>query len=323
MLPYDTNPELRLTIEALARARYDGDIDAAYRDVLETGLDHTAIPAGPGFDSADSTLDHVYYTTAQNRMNATLFHRFVARYGRQLVAFGDSGGATMTVTAFLEELMTVSQYAGVDHEIASFSIADRDQQWFGWGFADFATALRKTADRTQQAKHESDIPENVSLVFHARNVTVLIQFTHDWTHTPAQAENIRVKMYASGEPFEHRKTLSTIARHFGGSLGAITPFDARASWTLSTLVEPLAYLTDTDGDWVTKIVIDLTDVPLKTTPDMTFTPILPERAVVHLSYHAPVEIARSCCYKVEHCTIARLGGGVRNMEMMGDWCQRK
>ncbi|MFH5801643.1 hypothetical protein [Haladaptatus sp. CMAA 1911] len=323
MLPYDTDPEQQLTIEAIARARYDGDIDAAYREVLETGLDHTAIPARRAIDSADGTLDHVYYMTAQNRKRATLFHRFVAQYGRQLVTFGDSGGATMTVTAFLEELMTVSQYGGVDHKVASFSIADWDQQWYGWGFANFATALRSTADRTQQAKYESDVPENVSLVFSVNTVTVLVQFTHDRTHTPAQAKDIRIKMYASGEPFEHRKTLSTIVRHFGGSLGAITPFDARASWTLSTLVEPCAYLTDTDGNWVTKIVIDLADVQLKTTPDMTFTPILPERAVVHLSSYSSVATAPTNRYRVDHCTIARLDGGVCNVALRGNWRTRK
>lgn len=318
MPPDGTDSIHRSQIRELAHARFDGDVDAAYRAILDVGLDSVAVPRRRGMATTEGDLDRVRYTETNDHTNDGVFLRFFPGPVDSLYSFGKSGYATMELSSFCAELETVTRYDGVHHEAAAFSLADWDGQWYGWSAADFATALRETDERHRRADRESVLAEDGRLLFRVDDVAVLVQFTHELTTN--RIANVRLTMYAPGDPFGNRRRLETIARHFEGTLGAISTADYYARGRHREPVEPVAYLTKSSGgfEWVTRVVIERTPSLVRDALGH-YGGTFPRELVLNLKHHAPLRYAHDCRYQIEEYAVAELNGAVWNVTLEGNW----
>lgn len=321
MIPAGFDTEADSQIQQLAIARFDGDLKAAYRAVLEAGLDAVAVPRNPGMLVAAGDLDRVRYTETNTDTNDGLALRTIPQTTGPWYRFGEADYLRLDRVALEDTLTIVSRYDGVHHDSASFSIADHRGQWYGWSFTDFVTALRETDERYRAAAHEPMGTEWCNLFFAVEDVLVLVKLTHD-----IAAEHLHcvgLELYASGEPIDTTRRLHTIADHFGGTLGSSSPFSGFNEIKLNESVEPIAYLTRPfpETSTVDRVVIDC-DIEL--VPDSTdlFPGSFPREVVLHLRSHTTVENADGYEYRIRRAQTARLDGGLWNVTLRGNWYDR-
>lgn len=318
MIPMGFDTGVDSQLQQLAMARFDGDLTAAYRTVLEAGLDVVAVPRNPGMLAAAGDLDRVRYTETNTDANAGLGLRRIPSTTGPWYRFGDADYLQMDRVELEDALKITSRYDGVHHDTASFTIADHQGQWYGWSFTDFITALQETDERYRAVGHEAIGTEWCSLFFAVEDVLVLVTFAHDIA--AAHLHCVDLKLYATGEPIDITRRLHTIADHFGGTLGSSAPYSGFDVIDLNEPVEPIAYLPRAfpDESIVDRVVIEC-DIEL--VPDSTevFEGSFPREVVLHLRDHTRADDANGHEYRILRATTAQLTAGHWNVSLWGNW----
>ena len=125
-------------IKALADARYDGDLDRAYDEVLNRGLEYSALPTQERLTTGDGA--NVEFIPTEGAGEPVVFHKLLGR-SSTLYSVGHGPHTTIKIEELTERLSTISRYAGVGVEGAAFGLRRPGGSWVGWGFGDFLAAL--------------------------------------------------------------------------------------------------------------------------------------------------------------------------------------
>lgn len=249
-------PPDEAAIERLADARFDGDMQAASRAVLETGLEHTPIPdrPRPSLETDDRTRRQ--YTEANTQQTLCLAARFVLSQPTQLrvITTAATDQYSRRTEQVLAELALVCRYDGVDHERLAWTIADQTGNWFGWGVDTLASALREPRSRYRTVDRAPAEAETVELLLPVGNVTLHLTVCHEIQSGDCVLH--RLDCYAPGDPVGYRPRLQAIAAQFDRWVQTARPVETAATASVAYPVEPAGYLTGPDDEWVTKLLID-------------------------------------------------------------------
>lgn len=312
-------PPDEAAIERLAAARFDGDMQAASRAVLETGLEHTPIPdrPRPSLETDDRTRRQ--YTDANTQRIPCLAARFVPSQPTQLrvITTTATDQYSRPMAQFLATLALVCRYDGVDHERLAWTIADRTGNWFGWGVDTVATALREPRARYREVGRAPAEAETVELLLPIENATVHLTLTHEIQNGDCRLTGF--ECYAPGEPVGYRPRLQAIAAQFDRRLQTARPVATAATASVAYPVEPAGYLTDPDDEWVTKLLIDCSPALIPDVDDTAALATLPAQCVVWLTDHAPADVATDYRWQVETVRALRLENGTWNLGLSGTW----
>lgn len=298
----DIGWETHGAIKALADARYDGDLDRAYKEVLNRGLEYSALPAQERVSASDGMT--VKFIPTEGAGDPVVFHKLLGR-SPQLYSVGHGPYATLTVAELEERLATISRYAGVDVEGAAFGLRRAGGCWVGWGFGEFLAALADPLSRYQETEFTELAREEVGLVFSVGDAYVILRGRH--LPDENQVGNIHVQVLAEGWPVRRDSALKAVVDELDAEFVNGSPLSERAQTGLeqaSVVVEPLEFLTHIeDGkEWIHAIVIEN---PFRTGDLHTETPRVaePQQAVMHLTSHELRDEAPSSRYQLEEYAI--------------------
>lgn len=312
----DIGWETHGAIKELADARYDGDLDRAYKEVLDRGLEYSALPAQERLGAGDGA--NVEFIPTEGAGEPIVFHKLLGR-SPQLYSVGNGPYATLTLEEFRERLSTISRYAGVDVEGAAFGLRRSGGCWVGWGFGDFLAALSDPLSRYQETEFTGLAHEEVGLVFSVGDTFVVLRGRH--LPNDNQVGNVHIQVLAEGWPVRRDSSLKAVVDALDAEVVNGSALSERAQTGLkpaSVVVEPLEFLTHIeDGrEWTHAIVIEN---PFRTGKLQTDTPRVtePNQAVMHLTSHELRDEAPSNRYHLEEYGVT--DADIVNITLSGSW----
>ena len=310
----DIGWETHGAIKELADARYDGDLDRAYKEVLDRGLEYSALPAQERLETGDGA--NVEFIPTDGAGDPIIFHKLLGR-SPQLYSVGHGPYATLTVAELEERLSTISRYAGVDVEGAAFGLRRSGGCWVGWGFGDFLAALSDPLSRYQETEFTELAREEVGLVFSIGDAYIVLRGRH--LPDDNQVGNVHVQVLAEGWPVRRDSALKAVVDELDAGFVNGSPLSERAQTGLkqaSVAVESLEFLTHIeDGkEWTHAIVIENPFRTGKLDFDIPHA-AEPNRVVMHLPSNELMDETLASDYQLKEYSIT--GTGIVNLTLSG------
>lgn len=304
------------TIKAIADARYDGDLDRAYNEVLKRGLQYSAIPGEERMEAGD--IANVRFIPTEQMGEPFVFHRYLGR-SANLYSVGRGPYTTFETDEIREHLATISRYRKVGVEDAAFGLRRSGGSWIGWGFGDFIEALSRPVARYRDTGFEELSREEAGLVFGVGGDYVILR----GRHLPEQDRlgNVHLTVLAEGQPVEVDSSLQAVLGEFDAQLANTTKL-SESTYTGSireaSAVEPIEYLTHMEHgqEWAHGLVIEN---PFRTGElhHDNQTVADPEQVVMYLSDHELMDEVSSSRYQITDYGITIVG--VTNITLSGTW----
>jgi len=305
-------------VKRVAKTRFGGDEDAAFDAIFETGIKHTPIPK---FQPPSLTRDgklRIHYTDRQGRKNPCLpGHRHRPRYDHfRVLGTEKTGNQYFELCELLSDVELICHYQGINHDNLSFSIADNEGNWFGWGVNTLATALQETTTRYDTVGREPEHAEIIEVLLPLKNAWLHCRVDH--RHDPESFQIFQFKFYTKGKPVGYEPYLQAIADHFNRQLTVSKPVRRTFAFADSIPVTPITYLTGSDGEQVTRLIIDCPRSQLQEVSPHENTDFLPEECVIQVYPDVPVEEARDREYRLTNLCGFKLTTGTWVLECSGE-----
>ena len=312
-------PSHKRAIERLANVQFDGDEQAAFEAIFETGVEHTPIPNNPSPAVPTEAWDGLQYTERQNKTNPCLpgYRDQVYHHNLHATTTRPTDSNETRTEQLLADIALVCQYDAVTADRLAFSIADHAGNWFGWGLDTLGTALQQVGTRYDKVGRTPDEYEEVEvLVTVADGLLHLRSINECRTDT---AELYRLCYYTSGIPLGHRPTFEAIATQFDRRLSQSNRDIPRFAFAEAISVEPIEYLTGDDDEWVTRLRIECPTQHLPEVGSEDTSSGYPRECILWLTDHLPVEEVHDHRYQINRLSGFQLGSGTWQLELKGTW----
>ena len=305
-------------IKAIADARYGGDLDDAYTEVLKRGLKYSAIPGSERIEAGDAA--NIRFIPTEGEGNPFVFHRHLGR-STNLYSVGQGPYKTFEIDEIRERLATISRYENVGIENAAFGLRRSGGNWVGWGFGNFVEALSRPVDRYRDIDFDELSREEAGIVFNVGSDSVILRGRHLPEHNVLG--NVHLKMLTEGWPMRLDSSSEAVLGEFGARVMNPTEFPERAHIgpvheTIS--VRPIGYLThmEREREWVHGFMIEN---PFKSKELHHDDPTIgfPEYVALYLTDHKLRDEAPSSEYQIEEYGVNF--GSVTNITLLGSWSQ--
>jgi hypothetical protein len=312
----DIGWEIHGSVKAIADARYNGDLDLAYREVLNRGLTYSAIPGNERIEAGEIT--NVQFIPTEGEGVPLVFHQFLGR-STDLYSVGHGPYKTFEIDEIREHLTTVSRYDGVGIENAAFGLRRPGGSWVGWGLGDFVEALSQPIKRYRDTDFDELSHEEAGVVFNVGNDHVILRGRH--LPEDGLLGNVHIEILAEARPVRLDSSLEAVIDEFDAQIVNATELSDHAHTgpiheTIS--VDPIEYLTymNQRKEWIYGFLIEnpfRSEKLHHNDPDIKS----PAYVAMYLSDHELMDEAHSSEYWVKEYSVT--SSRVSNMTLFGTW----
>lgn len=307
-------------IKDLAKARFDGDLNAAYTAVIKRGLKYTAVPE----DSIVVPDGEYACTFIESHSGRSTFPTPITFYrglkNRLRLDYTYSANQrSLESSELTNALRTIGRYTQVDIDNAAFCIRRPRGLWAGFEFGNFIAALEQPIHRYQHSPFEQMERETFGFIFDCETGTISLS----GTYVPEfdEVRDLSVRAFSIYLPIGIQKIIPTIFNHLGTRITPPTEFTGQLhSTTESHPVEQThdEYVT-TEG--VNQPLVKAVSIEnpfanglLETTSDECQQP---EHVFMHISDSLPVTEAEQQQFVLNEAHITGQEFDVLNMSLHG------
>lgn len=312
----DINWSSHGTIKEIAATCYDGDLDRAYNEVLERGLEYSAIPCEEQMETG--SLENIVRIPIKGAGTPITFHEFLGQ-DTPLYSTGYGPYKTLAIEDLEEQLRTISRYSAVAVDTAAFGIRRDEANWVGWGFGDFIKAVSSPLDRYRETDLNELAHEEVGLVFSVGDDYVTLRGRH--FPDDRSIGDLHAEVLASGRPIRSSSSLEAVLHELDVQLINASEVSDQAHRPLTGAsftpksVGTVSYV-DRSREWVDKVVIKN---PFETGQLDHQDPTLgaPENVIIHLTDHKLASEGSPTQYQVKNHAVTL--GDIANISIVGTW----